>query len=142
MLNRCKDAGGTESQISGNYELAIDKDCLAYEQGLDKLNQTLLNNVRSAKLMLQKARLAVLQNKNEYDAKDCIAALDKCMLDDMVCGEDYLKCLDPTKRYIDENGNVVLGRNIANITDFMTNYNNANITAETIKSSSNDDNYK
>ncbi|MBO7042515.1 MAG: hypothetical protein J6W08_01460 [Alphaproteobacteria bacterium] len=138
VLNRCKDAGGTESQISGNYELAIDKDCLAYEQGLDKLNQTLLNNVRSAKLMLQKARLAVLQNKNEYDAKDCIAALDKCMLDDMVCGEDYLKCLDPTKRYIDENGNVVLGRNIANITDFMTNYNNANITAETIKSSSND----
>ena len=138
VLNRCKEAGGTESQISGNYDLAISKDCLAYEQGLEKLNQTLLNNVRSAKLMLQKARLAVLQNKNEYDAKDCIAALDKCMLDDMVCGEDYLKCLDPTKRYIDENGNVVLGRNIANITDFMTDYNNTNITTEFIKSSSND----
>lgn len=138
VLNRCKDAGGTESQISGNYELAIDKDCMAYEQGLEKLNQTLLNNVRSANLMLQKARLAVLQNKNEYDAKDCVAALDKCMLDDMVCGEDYLKCLDPTKRYIDENGNVVLGRNIANITNFMTNYNNTNITTEFIKNSSND----
>ena len=138
VLNRCKDAGGTESQISGNYDLAIDKDCMAYEQGLEKLNQTLVNNVRSANLMLQKARLAVLQNKNEYDAKDCIAALDKCMLDDMVCGADYLKCLDPTKRYIDENGNVVLGRNITNITDFMTGYNNVNITTEFIKNSSND----
>ena len=67
VLNRCKDAGGTEDQISGNYDLAIDKDCVAYEQGLVKLNQTLTNNVRSANLMLQKARLAVLQNKNEYD---------------------------------------------------------------------------
>ena len=35
VLNRCKDAGGTESQIAGNYELAIDKDCMAYEQGLE-----------------------------------------------------------------------------------------------------------
>ena len=65
VLNRCKDAGGTEDQISGNYDLAIDKDCVAYEQGLVKLNQTLTNIVRSANLMLQKARLAVMQNKNE-----------------------------------------------------------------------------
>lgn len=136
VLNRCKDAGGTEDQISGNYDLAIAKDCIAYEQGLEKLNQTLKNNVRSANLMLQKARLAVLQNKNEYDAKECIAALEKCMLDDMVCGEDYVKCLDPTKVYINENGEVVLGRNITAITDIMEYYNNSIINADFIKSSS------
>ncbi len=136
VLNRCKDAGGTEDQISGNYDLAIDKDCVAYEQGLVKLNDTLKNNVRSANLMLQKARLAVLQNKNEYDIKGCVGALEKCMLDDMVCGDNYVKCLDPTKRYIDENGEVVLGKNIANITDFMTGYNNTSITADFIKASS------
>ena len=138
VLNRCKDAGGTENQIVANYDLAIDKDCITYEQGLNKLNQTLVNNVRSANLMLQKARLAVLQNKNEYDIKGCVGALEKCMLDDMVCGEDYIKCLDPTKKYIDENGNVVLGRDIATITDFMTDYNNSNINTEFFKSSSND----
>ncbi len=138
VLNQCKDAGGTESQITGNYDLAIAKDCIAYEQGLEKLNTTLVNNVRSANLMLQKARLAVLQNKNQYDAKECIGALEKCMLDDMVCGENYLKCLDPTKIYIDENGSVVLGRRTANITDFMTNYNNTNITADFIKASKTD----
>ena len=66
-MNQCKDAGGTESQITGHYDLAIDKDCIAYEQGLDKLNKQLVSNVRSANLMLQKARLAVLQNNNEYD---------------------------------------------------------------------------
>ncbi|MDE6477735.1 MAG: hypothetical protein K2L94_00625 [Alphaproteobacteria bacterium] len=131
ILKQCKDVGATSQQITANYDLAIDKDCLAYEQGLSKMNDTLKSNVRSANLMLQKARLAVLQNKNQYDAKGCIAALDTCMTDDMVCGENYVKCLDPTKKYIDENGNVVLGQNITHITKFMdpTNYSNANIDA-------------
>ncbi len=138
VLNSCKEAGGTEAQITGNYDLAIDKDCIAYEQGLEKLNKTLVSNVRSANLMLQKARLSVLQNKNEYDTKGCVGALETCMLDEMVCGEDYIKCLDPTKKYIDENGNVVLGRNIAAITDIMTNFNNSKINSEFIKASVND----
>lgn len=135
VLNRCKDAGGTENQISGNYDLAIDKDCVAYEQGLNKLNEKLVNNVRSANLMLQKARLAVLQNKNQYGIKECVAALENCMLDDMVCGDDYIKCVDPTKMFIDENGKVILGRNIANITNSMTAYNNTKINVDFIKNS-------
>ncbi len=130
VLTQCKEAGATSNQITGNYDLAIDKDCIAYEQGLIKMNDTLLANVRSANRMLQKARLAVLQNKNQYDAKACVAALETCMTDDMVCGEDYFKCVDPTKQYIDENGQVVLGQKISNILTFMKNYNNASITSE------------
>ena len=130
ILNKCKEAGATIQQITGNYDLAIDKDCVSYEQGLTKMNETLVSNVRSANLMLQKARLAVLQNKNQYDAKGCIAALENCMKDDMVCGDDYFKCVDPTKTYIDENGEVILGQKISNITAFMTKYNNASITDE------------
>jgi hypothetical protein len=80
--------------------------------------------------MLQKARLAVLQNKNMYDAKGCIGALEACMTDEMVCGDDYFKCVDPTKKYIDENGKVVLGQRTAYISDFMKNYNNAAINTE------------
>ena len=136
VLNSCKEAGGIESQITGNYDLAIDKDCIAYEQGLDKLNKTLVSNVRSANLMLQKARLAVLQNKNQYDIRGCVAALEKCMTDDMVCGEKYTKCIDPTKRYIDENGNVVLGENITTIIDYMKNYNSSIIDANFIRNTS------
>ena len=134
ILNNCTDVGATSNQITGNYDLAIDKDCIAYEQGLKKMNQTLQSNVRSAGLMLQKARLAVLQNKNQYDAKGCIGALESCMTDDMVCGSDYAKCLDPTKKYIDENGSVVLGTDITNITDFMENFNNAAINGEKLAS--------
>ncbi len=138
VLANCREAGGTESQITGNYDLAIDKDCIAYESGLDKLNKTLVSNVRSANLMLQKARLAVLQNKNQYDVRGCIGALEKCMLDDMVCGEGYLKCLDPTKKYIDENGEVVLGQKITTITDFMAEYNNSNINTDFVRTSNTD----
>lgn len=127
VITQCKEVGATAQQITGNYDLAIDKDCIAYEQGLVKMNETLVSNVRSANLMLQKARLAVLQNKNQYDAKGCIAALDNCMRDDMVCGDNYYKCIDPTKRYIDENGTVVLGQKITDITEFMTNYDNSAI---------------
>ena len=133
ILNECKDAGATPQQITGNYDLAIDKDCIAYEQGLAKMNETLLSNVRSANRMLQKARLSVLQNKNQYDAKACIGALETCMKDEMVCGENYFKCVDPTKRYIDENGDVVLGQNISNINAFMKNYNNAAINDDFLK---------
>lgn len=129
ILTQCKEVGATSQQITGNYDLAIDKDCIAYEQGLTKMNETLVSNVRSANRMLQKARLAVLQNKNQYDAKGCIAALDACMTDEMVCGADYTKCLDPTKKYIDENGKVVLGQDITNITDFMENFDNAKISS-------------
>lgn len=137
VLTRCKDAGGTENQISGNYDLLIAKDCAAYEQGLENLNEKLKSNVRSANLMLQKARLAVLQNKNEYDARECVGALETCMLDDMVCGDDYVKCVDPTKVYIDENGEVVLGRNLPNIIAMMKGYDNTKINAEFIKNSIN-----
>ena len=130
VLNQCKEAGSTVAQITGNYDLAIDKDCIAYANGLKKMNETLISNVGSANRMLQKARLAVLQNKNKYDAKGCIGALEACMTDEMVCGEKYFKCVDPTKIYIDENGKVVLGQRTADILDFMTNYNNANINKE------------
>ena len=135
VLTQCKNAGATQQQITGNYDLAIDKDCIAYEQGLQKMNDTLKNNVRSAGQMLQKARLAVLQNKNQYDAKGCIAALNTCMVDDMVCGSDYAKCLDPTKKYIDENGNVILGQNISNITRFMDDYDNSMVNKSFLSAS-------
>ena len=133
VLNQCKQAGGTANQITGNYDLLIDKDCIAYEQGLSKMNDSLLSNVRSANLMLQKARLAVLQNQNQYDAKGCVAALESCMTDDMVCGENYFKCVDPTKKYIDENGEVILGQNISKIKDFMAAYNNADIDKDMLQ---------
>ncbi|MFQ6777677.1 MAG: hypothetical protein ACLRFI_00040 [Alphaproteobacteria bacterium] len=129
ILNNCENVGATSDQITGNYDLAIDKDCIAYEQGLQKMNEKLLSNVRSANSMLQKARLSVMQNKTQYNMTECVGALENCMKDEMVCGDNYFKCIDPTKKYIDENGSVIYGQNITMIQDFMKNYNNASINS-------------
>lgn len=125
VLKQCQKAGATISQITGNYDLLIDKDCATYESGLEKMNSTLISNVDSAERLLQQARLAVLENKNQYDIKECVAELETCMTDDMVCGSNYSKCADPTKTYIDGNGDVVLGRAVTQIQSFMDGYNNA-----------------
>ncbi len=135
VLTSCKAKGANTSQITGRYEIEIDKDCITYEKGLDKMNQTLRSNVRSATQMLQKARLAVLENHNSYDAKGCVGALEQCMQDEMVCGGDYAKCLDPTKRFIDESGKVVLGQNISMIRNIMANFDNSAIDDAFISSS-------
>ncbi|MDR0803953.1 MAG: hypothetical protein LBO08_02595 [Rickettsiales bacterium] len=134
VLKQCKAAGATTNQVSGRYDMEIDKDCTTYENGLEKLNTQLKTNVRSATNMLQKARLSVLESQTEYDTKECISALNTCMTDDMVCGDNYYKCLDPTKKYINENGVVVLGQKITDIKAFIgSTYNNAGITGEYLK---------
>jgi hypothetical protein len=78
--------------------------------------------------MLQKARLAVLSDQNTYDSKACVSALDTCMRDDMVCGSNYYKCLDPTKTAIDENGEIIAGGDVVTIKDLTTNYSATQIT--------------
>ena len=64
--------------------------------------------VRNAKSVLQRARLMVAQQKNSYDLRGCVNALDSCMQDDFVCGNEYENCLDPFGKYIVD-GAVVLG---------------------------------
>ncbi|MCL1785649.1 MAG: hypothetical protein FWG39_00665 [Alphaproteobacteria bacterium] len=130
VLSACRRSGVNVSQITARYEIEIDRDCTQYEKGLEKMNQTLRTNVRAATQMLQQARLAVMQNHNQYDAKGCVGALEKCMTDDMVCGRDFVKCIDPTKMYIDENGTVVLGKDITNITGMTAGFNMADMSLE------------
>ncbi|MCL2538348.1 MAG: hypothetical protein FWE52_02650 [Alphaproteobacteria bacterium] len=127
VLNTCTAQGVNAQAITARYDMEIDKDCIAFEQGLGRMNDTLRNNVRAATQMLQKARLAVLQNQNQFDAKGCLGALEQCMSDDMVCGNDYIKCLDPSKRFIDENGEIVLGQNINNIRRTMMCFDNSKV---------------
>jgi hypothetical protein len=127
VLTACRRVGVNVAQITARYEMEIDRDCVNYERGLERMNQTLRTNVRTATQMLQQARLAVMQNQNQFDARGCIGQLERCMMDEMVCGRDFVKCIDPTKRFIDENGNVVLGQDIAQIRQMMSTFNVAGI---------------
>jgi len=124
ILTRCATKKTDQTIISGQYDIEIDKACVAYEAGLKKAAAGVKTNIRSATLMLQKARLAVLDNHNSYDTKGCVAALDSCMKDEMVCGPDYYKCIDPTKTAIDENGEVIPGGDVVMIKTMMRDYQN------------------
>lgn len=106
VLDSCKKQGVDTTIVSNGYDLEIDKQCIVYEKALDDSNTQMKRTVMNAKSVLQKARLAVARNKNTYDMRGCISALDTCIQSDYVCGTDYDKCLDPTGKYIVD-GNIV-----------------------------------
>ena len=108
VLNSCASQGVEIGVIVNYYDMEIDKQCIAYERALTDANDQMVATVRNAKTVLQKARLMVAQQKNQYDLRGCISALDSCMQDDYVCGTDYEDCLDPTGKYI-VGGEVVVG---------------------------------
>ena len=108
VINSCAAQGVDAAVITNSYDLEIDKQCIAYERSLSDSNDEMSATVRNAKAVLQKARLMVAQQKNQYDLRGCISALDSCMQDDYVCGADYENCLDPSGKYI-VNGQIVVG---------------------------------
>ncbi len=116
VLNSCTAQGVDAAVVTNSYDLEIDKSCLAYERALTDSNAQMAQTVANAKEVLKKARLMVAQNKNAYDLRGCVSALESCMQDDYVCGSGYESCLDPTGQYI-VNGSVVIGSMPGNNTD-------------------------
>lgn len=108
VLNTCAAQGVDTTIVTNAYDLEIDKQCITYERSLSEANTQMSNTVRNAKSVLQRARLMVAQQKNQYDLRECVNALDECMQDDFICGSGYKNCLDPSGRYI-VNGKVVVG---------------------------------
>ncbi|MBP5795183.1 MAG: hypothetical protein J6W41_04170, partial [Alphaproteobacteria bacterium] len=86
VLNSCTAQGVDAAVVTNSYDLEIDKSCLAYERALTESNQQMTQTVANAKEVLKKARLMVAQNKNSYDLRGCVSALESCMQDDYVCG--------------------------------------------------------
>ena len=111
VLDSCKAQGVDSALITNAYDIQIDKDCLTYEASLKSQNEEMLITVRNAENVLQRARLAVAANKNSYDLRGCIGALENCMTDEYICGADYEYCMDPTGAYIN-GGEIVLGSTI------------------------------
>lgn len=129
VLNSCTSQGVDAAVITNSYDLEIDKSCLAYERALTESNQQMTQTVANAKEVLKKARLMVAQNKNSYDLRGCVSALESCMQDDYVCGNGYESCLDPTGQYI-VNGSVVIGSMPGNNTegsDISSTYSHENL---------------
>ncbi len=108
VLNSCSDQGIDPNVITNSYDLEIDKQCIAYERSLNEANTEMRKNITNAGTILQQARLLLTQNRNSYDLRGCVSAIDACMQDEYVCGADYELCLDPTGKYL-ANGEIVKG---------------------------------
>ena len=108
VLTDCQNQGVDISIVTNSYDMEIDKSCIAYENNLKDSNEQMAQTVRNATGVLQRARLMLAQQKNAYDLRECVNALDSCMQNDFVCGSDYENCLDPTGKYI-VNGEVIVG---------------------------------
>ena len=108
VLNTCTAQGIDANLITNSYDLEIDKQCIAYERNLNDANAEMRDNARNATTILQQARLMLAQNRNAYDIRGCISAIDSCMQDEYVCGSDYELCLDPTGKYLAD-GAIVKG---------------------------------
>ena len=108
VLNSCTTQGIDANIITNAYDLEIDKQCVLYERALNDANAEMKQNVTNATTILQQARLLLAQNKNSYDLRGCVAAIDSCMQDEYICGQDYELCLDPTGKYL-ANGEIVKG---------------------------------
>ena len=108
VLNSCVAQGIDANVVINSYDLAIDKQCVEYERSLNEANAEMRANVRNAQNILQQARLLLAQQKNAYNLRECVAALDECMQDEYVCGDEYEFCLDPTGKYLAK-GEIVKG---------------------------------
>lgn len=108
VLNEAQSKGVDIAVITNSYDIAIDKDCIAYERLLEEKNEEMKNRVLVAEVALQNARVGISRNKNSNDLRGCINALDSCMQDEFICGADYEYCLDPTGKYIVD-GELVVG---------------------------------
>nr|MBQ0091621.1 hypothetical protein [Candidatus Enterousia merdequi] len=108
VLNSCTAQGIDANVIVNSYDLEIDKHCVAYERSLNEANSEMRANITNATTVLQQARLKLTLNRNTYDFRGCVAAIDACMQDEYVCGQDYELCLDPSGKYL-ANGEIVKG---------------------------------
>lgn len=111
---RCKSSvlknciGADENVVVSQYKTEINRACIAYGNTLQTKNDDARRMIDNAGRVLQMARLKVQSDKDAYDLKACVAALDTCMRDDFVCGDDYGHCLDASGRYF-VNGELVSG---------------------------------
>ncbi|MCL2629297.1 MAG: ATP-grasp domain-containing protein [Alphaproteobacteria bacterium] len=112
ILDDCQRQNVRSEQVIASFDLRVEKDCIEYEQTLRRMNDSVANNIRAAQTMLQRARLTVLHDQNELDFKGCVQALDHCVLEDTACGRNYIRCLDPSRRFLDETGKVIFGSNL------------------------------
>ncbi len=119
IYNKCRDAVSdscTDSTLQRSvtaYLMAIEQDCNTVQNQLNTTKKTMTASVREAGALLDLARVKDRQERNSYDATECLHAVENAVLSEEVCGTNYHKCLDNGK-YID----VTTGKPLEGVVEF------------------------
>ncbi len=105
------------------YNILITKDCDVYEDSLDAKQDAVETAVRDASKILSNARLAESAADNSIDTNECLKRVQNAMQSDDACGVNYVKCLDPSGRYINPNtGAAIYSPNLFDLTSTINLY--------------------
>lgn len=119
IYNKCREAvrdSCTDATLQRSvtaYLMAVEQDCNTVQKQLDEAKKTMTASVREAGAMLDLARVKDRQERNSSDATACLNAVEKAVLSEEVCGENYHKCLDNGK-YID----ITTGKPLEGVVEF------------------------
>lgn len=121
ILTDCQKKKVDIELLQSKYDIEIGKSCVVFRDSLEEQVNNMKNMNRNAQILLERARFQVAQSKNSLDLKGCVTELDKCMIDDYVCGKDYSKCIDVTGRWVSVNGDVVAGADLVLMQHYLWN---------------------
>ena len=119
IYNKCRDAVSdscTDSTLQRSvtaYLMAIEQDCNTVQKQLNTTKKTMTASVREAGALLDLARVKDRQERNSYDATECLHAVENAVLSEEVCGANYHRCLDNGK-YID----ITTGKPLEGVVEF------------------------
>lgn len=110
-----------------SYSILITQDCNLYEKKIDTQKEAVAKTTRQANKYLMDARLEEYRAHNSTDVNDCLAKVKEAVQGDMVCGENYKKCLDPTGMYVNATtGAAIYSPMLFKLTEQINLYQSAN----------------
>lgn len=102
--------------VESGYQMAIEKDCNTVETAYENLTGAALAKTNEGSSLLDMSRLDIYQKRNSDDALTCRKKMLDAIYDPAVCGEDLIKCLDITGKYIDPGtGEAFLTKDLVNL---------------------------
>ena len=114
---------------SSAYSIMVTQDCNVVEKSINAKKESVTQTVRKAESLLREARLEEYRAHNSQDVNECLEKVEEAMTQPLVCGENYIKCLDYTGKYINATTGEPIYNELFNISSIAPNLVDGDIIA-------------
>ena len=114
---------------SSAYSVMVTQDCNVVEKSINAKKESVSQTVRKAESLLREARLEEYRAHNSQDVNECLEKVEEAMTQPLVCGENYIKCLDYTGKYINATTGEPIYNELFNISSIAPNLVDGDIIA-------------